>query len=242
VILLLFGLASTNTIPVAMKSVTTLRDPILAPLLRPSHGGGGGGGRMATPASHGVLPPRATRQFVPPQAVRTNLDPKLTMQPTIIAPPDPNTPQVTSDSYGDPLSKFGIGSNGPGDGGGIGGGHRGGVGNDDGPGAGPGPCCDGGMGALTPGVGGVTGPIVLFQVEPQYSEEARKAKISGVVVLDIVVDASGHPRDFYVAHGAGAGLEDKAIEAVRQWRFKPGTKGGKAIPVRARVEVNFHLL
>jgi protein TonB len=173
--------------------------------------------------------------------VLINLNPKLSMQPTIIAPPDASVPQVTSELYGDPLGKLGIASNGPGTGGGIGPGRNGGDGSGIGPGAGPGECCDAG-GAFTSGVGGVTAPTVIFQVEPQYSEEARKAKMSGVVILDLVVDPNGHARNIRVMRGAGLGLDEKAIDAVQQWRFKPGIKNGKAVPVHARVEVNFRLL
>lgn len=240
-ILLLFAFASTKRIPSGIEKAIHLTDPILAPLTLPSHRGGGGGERMRLPASKGVLPPRSNRQFVPPEALLNNLHPKLAIQPTIIAPPDAVVPQPGV--YGDPLGKLGIVSNGPGSNGGIGSGKDGGVGVGRGPGAGPGDCCDvGGSGVFSPGVGGVSAPVVIFQVEPQYSEEARKAKISGVVVLDLVVDPSGLARNVRVMHGAGMGLDEKAIEAVRQWRFKPGTRGGQPVPVHARVDVNFRLL
>jgi TonB family protein len=198
---------------------------------------------MLLPASQGVLPPRSSRQFVPPEAVITNLNPKLTIQPTIIAPPDASVPQVTSELYGDPLSKFLNASNGPGSGGGIGAGDNGGVGSRKGPASGLGECCDvGGMSPVLTSGGGVSAPVVIFQVEPQYSEEARKAKLSGIVILDLIVDPAGHARNIRVMSGAGMGLDEKAIEAVQQWRFKPGAKAGKPIPVHARVEVNFRLL
>jgi len=195
---------------------------------------------MLLPANQGDLPPRAPRQFVPPQAVVTNPDARLILQPTIVAPPDSTTPQVGV--YGDPLGKLGITSNGPGSGFGIGTGNNAGMGPDGGPGAGPGECCGVGNGALTSGVGGVSAPVVVFQIEPQYSEEARKAKVSGVVVLDFVVDSSGHAGNFHVVRGTGLGLDEKAIEAVQQWRFKPGTKAGIPVPVRATVQVNFRLM
>ena len=193
---------------------------------------------MPLPASKGVLPPRAERQFVPPAAVLANLHPRLTMEPTIIAPPDA-VPQAGP--IGDPLSKFGIPSNGPGANGGIGSGKDGGVGNERGPGAGPGECCGVG-GVFTPGVDGVSPPTVIFQVEPQYSDEARKAKLSGVVILELIVDTSGRARDIRVRSGAGMGLDEKAVEAVAQWRFKPGMRAGGPVAVHARVEVNFRLL
>ena len=90
--------------------------------------------------------------------------------------------------------------------------------------------------------GGVTAPSVLVKVEPEYSEEARKAKWQGTVVLSLVVDENGRAQAIKITKALGLGLDQKAIEAVRQWRFKPGMKDGKPVPVIAAVEVNFRLL
>ena len=90
--------------------------------------------------------------------------------------------------------------------------------------------------------GGVSAPSVLFKVEPEYSEEARKAKFQGTVVLFVIVDEKGNPRDLKVLRALGLGLDQKAIEAVEKWRFKPGMKDGKPVPVMATIEVNFRLL
>jgi len=79
-------------------------------------------------------------------------------------------------------------------------------------------------------------------VEPEFSEEARKAKYSGIVELSIEVDTSGHARAFRVLRSPGLGLDEKAIEAVMQWRFKPGSQDGKAVVTTATIEVTFHLL
>jgi protein TonB len=242
VILLLAALASNQVAPISRAPATHITDPILAPLTLRSDGGGGGGTSMPAPASKGDRPPIATRVFVPPEAVILNANPKLPIAPAIIAPPDALVPQVSMDRYGDPISKFLDASNGRGSRLGIGDGSDGGVGNNVGPGTGSGPCCGADGTTYTSGVSGVTAPIVIFQVEPQFSEEARKAKFSGVVVLDIVVDASGNPRDIRVVRTAGMGLDEQAVAAVRQWRFKPGTKSGKAVAVHARVDVSFHLL
>jgi TonB family protein len=90
--------------------------------------------------------------------------------------------------------------------------------------------------------GGVSSPTVLFRVDPEYSEEARKAKYSGTVLVSIVVDTEGRARDIRVVKSVGMGLDEKAMEAVSKWKFKPGMKGGIAVNVFAQVEVNFRLL
>ena len=90
--------------------------------------------------------------------------------------------------------------------------------------------------------GGVSAPSILYKREPSYSEEARKAKISGNVVLSVVVTPEGVPRDIKVIRTIGYGLDDKAIESVKNWRFKPGMKDGKPVAVMAQIEVSFRLL
>ena len=89
--------------------------------------------------------------------------------------------------------------------------------------------------------GGVGQPAVIFKVDPEYSEEARRANYSGAVLLSIVVGADGQAHDIHVVKGAGMGLDEKAIEAVQKWRFRPGMKGGQAVNVRATIEMNFRL-
>jgi TonB family protein len=90
--------------------------------------------------------------------------------------------------------------------------------------------------------GGVTAPVPIFKPEPEYSEEARKAKHQGTVVLYIVVDSTGKPKDTAVVRPLGLGLDEKALDAVAQWRFRPGMREGKPVNVAATVEVNFKLL
>src|SRR2546422_895402 len=90
--------------------------------------------------------------------------------------------------------------------------------------------------------GGVSAPVVLYKVDPEYSEEARKAKYSGTVVLQAVVDATGTTRDIRVVRSLGLGLDEKAIEAVNKWKFKPGVRNGQPVSVQATIEVNFRLL
>ena len=215
--------------------------PDVAPQKQKMGGGGGGGDNSPLPASKGRLPRVAPRQFVPPMAVVNNPNPKLLMEPTIIAQPNANLPQVNMAVWGDPFGRTGPLSNGPGSGGGIGSGSGGGVGSGDGPGFGPGRGGGVGGGAYRIG-GGVSAPQLLFKVEPEYSEEARKAKFQGTVVLYIVVDEKGLPRDVKVVRPLGLGLDEKALEAVTKWRFKPGYKDGRPVAVVATIEVNFRLL
>ncbi len=204
-------------------------------------GGGGGGDRSPLPASKGKLPRPDLKQFTPPVAVYQNLDPKLPMEPTIIAPPDAKLPQINATNYGDPFGRNGPLSNGTGSGGGIGSGSGGGVGSGKGGGVGPGEGGGFGGGVFKVG-GGVTPPTLLQKVEPEYSEEARKAKHAGTVVLYIVVTPDGRATNIQVRRSLGLGLDEKAIEAVKKWRFKPGQKDGQPVAVAATIEVNFRLL
>jgi protein TonB len=243
---LLFLIGTNKAVQKAVKEQIDLIAPDLSPY-KPTvkkdamHGGGGGGDRSPTPASKGKLPRLADKQFVPPMAVVHNPDPKLVMEPTLIIQPDANIPKVNMDVLGDPLAKSGIASNGTGSGGGIGSGPGGGVGSGRGPGFGPGSGGNMGGGAYRIG-GGVSPPSVILKVEPEYSEEARKAKFQGTVILFVVVDDKGNPRDLKVIRPLGLGLDQKAIEAVEKWKFKPGMKDGKPVAVQATIEVNFRLL
>lgn len=90
--------------------------------------------------------------------------------------------------------------------------------------------------------GGVSAPSVLSKVEPHYSKEATKAGLQGTVALSLVVSDEGRPQDLKVLRSLGLGLDEKAIEAVEQWRFKPAMKDGKPVPVKATIEVNFRLV
>jgi len=249
VVALLFTVFSTKVVQDQVKQVATLVMPAdidpyvpkMAPKKEVMGGGGGGGDRSPLPASKGRLPKPALRQFTPPMAVVNNPNPKLTMEPTIIAPPDVALPQVNMSQYGDPLAKIGPPSNGPGSGGGIGSGSGGGVGSGKGGGFGPGEGGGVGGGVFRVG-GGVTAPALLFKKEPEYSEEARKAKYQGTVLLYIEVDPNGRATNIKVQRSLGLGLDEKAIEAVKQWKFKPGYKDGKPVTVAATIEVNFRLL
>jgi periplasmic protein TonB len=238
---LLLFLGSLKPVQKIIKEEFT---PLVAPPLSAyepkkvtQQGGGGGGARSPLEASKGKLPQISHKQFTPPRV--DQVDAKLPMVPTIIA--DTAPPNINSPVYGDPLSHMGTPSNGTGFGGGIGSGSGGGVGSGKGAGAGPGSGGGFGGGVYRIG-GGVSQPSIIKKVEPEYSEDARKAKWQGTVKLTVVIDETGHARDIKVDKQLGLGLDAKAIEAVEKWLFKPGMKDGKPVAVYATIEVTFHLL
>jgi periplasmic protein TonB len=229
----------------AKKEVTvTLIDPDSLPALKPSKtlagGGGGGGDRDVLKATKGHLPKFSMQQITPPMVVVRNEHPKLAVEPTVVIPPQVQIATNKMPNLGDPTSNGVLPSNGTGYGGGIGSGSGGGVGSGSGPGFGPGEGGGYGGGVFHVG-GGVSPPRVIYQVDPEFSEEARKAKYQGTCTLMLVVDTSGKPRNIRVASSLGMGLDEKAIEAVKQWRFEPSQKDGHAVPVEIAVEVEFHL-
>jgi TonB family protein len=225
----------------------TLIAPDLTPQLpmtkkdnKTSGGGGGGGDRDKLQAPKGKLPKTAMEQITPPAIVIRNDHPKLAVEPTVVMPPQiklaSNMPNI-----GNPMASVpSAPSNGTGSGGGIGSGSGGGIGSGSGPGVGPGH--GGGIGGDAFRVGGsVSAPRAIETPDPEYSEEARKAKYQGTCVLWLIVDPDGKPRDIKVARALGMGLDQKAMEAVRNWRFSPAMKDGRPVPVQINVEVNFRL-
>ncbi|MGH9522863.1 MAG: energy transducer TonB, partial [Terriglobales bacterium] len=181
-------------------------------------------------------------QITPPAMVIRNDHPKLAVEPTVVVPPQVHIAQAALPNFGDPKAVIPSGppSNGVGSGGGIGSGSGGGIGSGTGPGVGPGR--GGGMGGGIFKVGGgVSAPRAIDTPDPEYSEEARKAKYQGTCVLWLIVGPDGRPRDVKVARSLGIGLDQKAIEAVRNWKFEPAMKDGKPVAVQINVEVNFRL-
>lgn len=206
-------------------------------------GGGGGGDRDVLPAPKGHPPKAALQQITPPAIVMHNDRPKLPVEPTVVAPPKVNVAENHIPNLGAAAAVVmpaAPPSNGTGAGGGIGSGSGGGVGVGHGPGVGAG--SGGGIGGGVYRVGGgISAPTAISAPDPDYTEEARRAKKQGTCVLWLIVDSSGHPRDIRVARGLGFGLDAKAIEAVKQWRFQPSLKDGKPVDVQISVEVEFHL-
>ena len=88
---------------------------------------------------------------------------------------------------------------------------------------------------------GVTAPKVLYKVEPAYTDEARNAKIEGVVGLSVEIDVEGLAQNIQVERSLDGGLDQSAVSAVAQWRFQPGEKNGRPVRIAAKIEVNFRL-
>jgi periplasmic protein TonB len=229
---------------VAPKPIVTLVDPSDLPALKPSKtqvgGGGGGGDRDVLQASKGKLPKFSMEQITPPVVVVRNEHPKLPVEPTVVIPPQVQLAANNMPNLGDPLAHGALPSNGTGAGGGIGSGSGGGVGSGKGPGFGPGEGGGTGGGIFHVG-GGVSPPRQIYAPEPEFSEEARKAKYQGVCTLGLIVGTDGHPSNIRVLSSLGMGLDEKAIEAVKNWRFEPAMKDGHPVRVEIAVEVDFHL-
>jgi protein TonB len=226
------------------QTSTQLIDPgdyALKPAKTAAGGGGGGGDHDVLKASAG-RPPKFSMQpqITPPAAVIRNPNPKLAVDPTLMVPPDIKIAMNTMPNLGDPKSSAIIPSNGTGGGSGIGEGYGGGIGPGTGRGLGPGDGMGTGGGAFRVGKG-VSSPRVIYQTYPEFSEEARKAKFQGTCVLGLIVDASGRPTNIHVVSSLGMGLDEKAIESVKNWKFEPGQRDGHPVPTMINVEVDFHL-
>jgi protein TonB len=228
----------------APKPIVALVDPNDIPALKPSKtqvgGGGGGGDRDVLQATKGKLPKFSLEQITPPVVVIRNDHPKLTAEPTVIIPPQVQLASNNMPNLGDPMAHAMLPSNGTGSGGGIGTGSGGGVGSGTGGGFGPGEGGGTGGGVFRMG-SGATPPRAIYSPEPEFSEEARKAKYQGVCTLGVIVDAQGRPTNIRVLNSLGMGLDEKAIAAVKTWRFEPAMKDGHAVRFEIAVEVDFHL-
>ena len=241
----LLGRRVVQQIVKAQQSVELIT-PDDIPTLKPSKtlagGGGGGGDRDKLQATKGRLPKQSMEQLAPPAVVVRNEHPKLEVEPTVVIPPQVHLAQLNMPNLGDPLSHLPSGppSNGTGSGGGIGSGSGGGVGVGTGPGFGEGRGGGTGGGVFRVG-GGVSAPKAIYSPDPEYSEEARKAKYQGTCVLWLIVGPDGRPRDIKVSRTLGLGLDEKAVEAVKNWRFEPAQKDGKPVSVQINVEVSFRL-
>lgn len=192
--------------------------------------GGGGGQKGPTPVTRGNPPKFSPQQLNPPKIAVE--DAKL--HPPVTVDVQQNMKMAKSD-----IPQFGM-PNSPLVGASMGNGNGTGLGSGNGNGIGPGSGGNMGGGLRKIG-GGVSEPVVLYAPEPEFSEEARKAKVAGNVLVYLQVDISGHPTHVHVLRGIGLGLDEKAVEAVRLYKFKPAMENGHPVPVEMNVEVNFQI-
>jgi periplasmic protein TonB len=212
----------------ATRQITRLTLPPPPPraVRRTSLSDPGGGDRSPLPPSKGAPPRSEARVFIPPQIVR-NENPKLTLQAGFDDVPKLNLP------VGDLSGKSGVPSLGPGLNG------TGGYGNQ---GVGPGPGSPGPQGTAGIVVRPSKWPELLHKIEPEYSESARKVKQQGTVILAVEVGTDGRPHNIRIVRGLGLGLDEKAIDAVNSWRFRPALQNGRPVAAPITIEVNFRLL
>lgn len=266
--LMLVALAALTTLGGAAEPRETQPAMRLVFLPTPGPGGGGGGGGLLqpAPAPRAELKGEAVlRSPVPPPAiVRRDVPPVRRTPPPIpqrpverpVEPPPPETrpipmPQVVApvatapadarDTAGTVTAPANTtDSQGAGSGGGAGTGQGTGVGEGTGAGIGAGTGGGTGGGPYRPG-SGITPPSIQREVKPDYTEEARRRGIAGDVVLEIVVRSNGTVGDMKVLQGLGGGLDQRAIDAVRQWRFSPARRFGTPVDVIVEVAVEFKL-
>ena len=241
---LFFGVRKiVDTVKPPLTATTVDLTEFKAPKVSTQAGGGGGGGdHSAMDASTGKLPKLEKTPVTPPQVQRVD-KPKLAMQPAInvqkniTLPDNPLLPNIGLKNS----TNVKLASNGTGSGGGMGSGHGGGIGPGSGNGYRRGSGGNTGGGLFHIG-GAVSAPVLVHSVDPEFSDEARRAKFQGVCLISIIVDAQGNPLNPRVVRPLGMGLDEKAIAAIRQFRFRPAMKDGKtAVPVALTVEINFRL-
>jgi periplasmic protein TonB len=241
-LLILLGLRSMNPTagPHSGSPIDLDGLNLLAPLTGETHGGGSGGAHDLIDPSRGAPPKVELAPIVPPQIPLIE-QPKLAVDPAIAA--QIKLPENTAmASLGVSASaNVRLAANGPGGPAGIGSNAGSGDGSGRGPGLGPGADGNWGGNIYSPGIGGVTAPIPIVTPEAEFSDEARRAKYQGVCVISLIVDAQGYPRNPRVVQSLGMGLDEKALEAVLKYRFKPAMRAGRPVPVMISVEVNFRL-
>lgn len=210
------------------------------PVQKQTQGGGGGGGaQQKLPLSQGSLPQVQKPPLLFEQLHR-EVSPKLSAEPSVVLPKMQELNTQFPD-VGLPNQRVVTLAEGSGSSGGLGSGVGGGIGSGKGIGIGPGSGGGMGRGSYRVGIGGVSAPVVLKAVDPEFSEEARRAKYQGVCTVSLIVDAEGRPQNIRVLRKLGMGLDEKAMEAVKQYRFRPAMLQGKPVPTQIAVEVNFRI-
>jgi protein TonB len=228
-----------RTTPDAVESPRLI---FVAPAALIGRGGGGGGNRSGDPIRRAAAPgrDRVTLRTRPTTASRQP-GPALEEWPPAMVLDARALAFGDSVHAGLPAGGVSYGtSQGQGSGAGVGTGVGTGVGPGRGPGLGPGAGGGSGGGAYRPG-GGVTAPRLLVRVEHRYTEEALERRIQGAVWLELMVDRDGRPADIRVVRSLDPGLDGEAVNAVRQWRFAPGTLAGLPVDVLVVVVVDFRI-
>ena len=214
-------------------------------------GGGGGGKREKTPASKGDIPPAMKVQTAPPEVAKPDLTKlKLALPQNVQSPIQ--FPKHMLGAYGDIAAPPAPPSSGGGAGGGIGSGAGPGVGPGRGPGIGPGEGggfgggrgggVGSGEGPYVGGTAGVSNPMLIRQTTPHYTDEAIKAKVQGIVVLQAIIRKDGSVDQPRVVRSLGYGLDEEAIRTVvNEWKFRPGSLNGRPVDVFATIEISFNL-
>ena len=241
IIVLLIVPFLTNMLPSTIQAknkldVTPLDiSPYVAKLPAGNNKAGGGGGandHTNTPVNKG-RPPRFTMTQYAAPTLHPNPQPKLPMEATLLGPPDLKVSSALT-NLGDPMAA------GPGDS--LGHGNGTGIGSGTGAGLGPGEGGGTGGGMFRAGVNGVGLPTCFYMPNPPYSDEARKAKYSGVVLVEAVITVDGRVTNPRVIKSPGLGLDESTTNTMRTWRCKPVTgPNGKPVPVLVPFEVTFRL-
>ena len=246
-LLVLLSMDRTQTAP--------LEEPVheethLVYLMSPGPGGGGGGGGLRQPKPA----PKILRKTERPRP-QISVPPVKEAEPVVVAkqqPPEPEPAkeilapvQTVAANDQDRVGQIertveAPASNGPGSGGGVGTGQGAGNGGGLGSGIGDGEGGGTGGGPYRPG-SGIEAPRLLHEVKAQYTDEARRRGITGDVLLEVVVRSDGSIGTTRVLQGLGYGLEQRAIDAVRQWRFAPATRKGAPVDVLVEIAVEFTL-
>jgi protein TonB len=210
--------------------------PKVMPTAKVMGGGGGGGAHQVIEPTKGQLPKVAKVELMPAQLLRLE-HPKLAVEPTTHVELPNNNPV----HLGAPQSpQIVLVSQGMGSGSGFGHGLGGGIGMGQGTGAGPGSGGGYGGGLMSVG-GGVSAPQVIHSIQPEFTDEARRANYEGTVSIQLIVDSQGVPQDIRATRHLGMGLDQMAIDAVRQYRFRPAMYQGHPVSVQMVIEVDFHL-
>jgi TonB family protein len=257
VTLVFWSLNARHGVDFDAKAPRILYTPYQPPIwlrssVREAHGGGGGGREAQTPATEGAPPPfESEHPIMAPTTRPTVQPPALPMIERLLGDPSQNLRRDDSIPTGLPDGVPGPSSDGPGSKGGIGTGENGGVGK--GLNAGLGNGTNGGRnggeynglpggGRPTDAVNTVdTKPVALNLPRPNYTEEARTNKIQGTVRARVLVGADGLIKQVTIVRGLPGGLNEEAIRAAFQMRFRPATKGGRAVAFWTTLEVDFNL-